>query len=133
MARLATVILGGVALAIVCWRCLSSHPAQIETHLSVTARSALNGSAFGWAAVQVDGRELTLTGIAPDESSRAMAAQLVLGVDGVRNVDNRLQVAAAAPGGAANSEVPVRSSAAPSDSGAGDEAPPGSVIEGPQP
>ncbi|GAB1581455.1 BON domain-containing protein [Phyllobacterium phragmitis] len=50
--------------------------------------SAVLAGAYPWASVDLDGRDLTLKGVAPDERAQAEAASLAAAVPGVRSVDN---------------------------------------------
>ncbi|WP_052161911.1 BON domain-containing protein, partial [Hoeflea sp. BAL378] len=60
----------------------------IETDLQTRAQAALQKE-YGWAQVSLNGRDLTLTGIAPDEDSRARALDIAGAVDGVRVASDR--------------------------------------------
>ncbi|KXF78020.1 hypothetical protein ATN84_23955 [Paramesorhizobium deserti] len=60
----------------------------VERDLASRASTALAG-AYPWASVDLDGRDLTLKGVAPDERSQAEAAKIATAVPGVRSVDNQ--------------------------------------------
>ena len=93
--KLLTLFVGATAMGFVCFRCLSTHPAQIQTDLGNKAVAALQSAAFGWAEVSVDGRDLTLSGIAPDAATRISASHLMSQIAGLRRVSNTLSLAPA--------------------------------------
>jgi OmpA-OmpF porin, OOP family len=62
--------------------------APVETELTTLASSALTG-AHPWAKVELDGRDLTLTGTAPSEEAQKDAAKLALAAYDVRVVNNK--------------------------------------------
>lgn len=70
-----------VALAV--W----SETKTIETDLQTRALSALRLD-HGWAKVILKGRDLSLSGLAPDAASQDQALEIVRQIDGVRVVDN---------------------------------------------
>lgn len=74
---LATLLLGAAAV----W----FRAAPVETELTSLASSALS-SAHPWAQVELDGRDLTLSGTAPSEEAQVDAAKLALGAYDVRVV-----------------------------------------------
>lgn len=57
------------------------------------ASAALAAAGASWARVEVDGRDLTLSGDSPDETQRAAAIAAVTGDDGVRLVIDRTRLA----------------------------------------
>jgi Bacterial Ig-like domain (group 3)/BON domain len=77
---LATLFLGALAV----W----FRAAPVETELTSLASSALS-SAHPWTQVELDGRDLTLTGTAPSEEAQADAAKLALAAYDVRVVTNK--------------------------------------------
>ncbi len=76
---LATVILTALAMFF--------QASRIEADLAAKASAALQG-AHPWAAVELDGRELTLSGVAPDEAAQSAAAALADAAYDVRTVTN---------------------------------------------
>jgi hypothetical protein len=72
----ATLFLGALAV----W--FRAEP--VETELTSLAGSALT-SAHPWAQVELDGRDLTLTGVAPSEEAKAEAAKIALSAYDVRS------------------------------------------------
>ena len=94
MFRLLTLLAGTFALGFVCFRCLATQPAQIQAELGNEALATLEAATFGWAAVHADGRDLILSGIAPNAVAKMAAARLVSKIAGVRRVDNSLTLAA---------------------------------------
>lgn len=57
----------------------------VETELKARALAALRGE-DGWAHVTLKGRDLTLTGLAPDEEDRDRALSVARSISGVRRV-----------------------------------------------
>ncbi len=60
----------------------------VETELTTLANTALTAT-HPWAKVELDGRDLTLTGTAPSEEAQADAAKLALAAYDVRIVTNK--------------------------------------------
>lgn len=77
---LTTLLLGAFAV----W----FRAAPVETELTNLAGSALTPT-HPWAKVELDGRDLTLTGTAPSEEAQADAAKLALAAYDVRVVNNK--------------------------------------------
>ena len=77
---LATLLLGALAV----W----FRAAPVEAELTTLAGSALTTSQ-PWAKVELDGRDLTLTGAAPSEEAQAEAAKFALAAYDVRVVNNK--------------------------------------------
>jgi outer membrane protein OmpA-like peptidoglycan-associated protein len=61
----------------------------IEQDISDRARDAFTAAGIGWAQLVVDGRDLTLVGVAPSAAARGTAYRLAARLDGVRLVRNR--------------------------------------------
>ena len=59
----------------------------IETDLGEKTQSLLGEKGMGWAKTSLDGRDLTLTGEAPNSGARDSAVALAEGVYGVRKVE----------------------------------------------
>ncbi|MFK8028864.1 MAG: OmpA family protein [Gammaproteobacteria bacterium] len=67
----------------------------IEGRLERSSKQALQEANYTWARVEADGRDLKVSGMAPNARMKARAAQLVDGVEGVRIVKDELLVASA--------------------------------------
>ncbi len=93
MGRLLKIVIAAVLLALLLFWCLRNHPPAIESALTQRTNSELARKGWGWANSDLDGRDVTLTGVAPTKQDRLAAAQIVSGVDGVRVVDNQITVA----------------------------------------
>jgi|GEM_PF-749347 len=106
MGRFLIILLGLVALAILAFFCINKHGPEIEDDLVTRTQQVLDGDNKDFAKVVTDGRELILTGIAPDEAARERAGKLAREVYGVRTVDNQLTLAHAEPEPAVT-ETPV--------------------------
>src|SRR5262249_3702103 len=65
---------------------------RIEQDLAERAGSALMSSGHTWAVAAVEGRDIVLSGRAPDEDEPGKASELVRGTWGVRLVDNRVDL-----------------------------------------
>lgn len=83
-------------LALLLFFCVSRHSPVIEADLSERSRAVLNANNMSWANIALDGRDVTLTGVAPSAKLRASAAELAGSIWGVRSVNNELQVDSAA-------------------------------------
>ncbi len=94
MSRFLIILLGLVALAILAFFCVNKHTPAIEDDLVNRTQQALSQEGLGFAQVGIDGREVLLTGVAPDEAKREKAEELARGVWGVRTVDNQIALAA---------------------------------------
>lgn len=68
--------------------------ARIQNQLHERARTALIASNHEYVAVAVDGRDLSLSGLAPDADSRERALELVHAIEGVRAVSAQLELGA---------------------------------------
>ncbi len=65
--------------------------ALIEKDISTRTQKALNEQNMAWVELAVDGRDITLTGIAPSEAAK-MAADKIARVYGYNILHNRLEV-----------------------------------------
>lgn len=66
---------------------------NIESSIARNIEEALRKGEADWASFVVDGRDVSITGVAPNEAEKARIEELVAAVDGVRVVDDRLSVA----------------------------------------
>lgn len=96
MSRGQSIWLLSLLLVLLLLFCASRHAPTIERDLSERSRMVLAADKLTWTAVTVNGRDLTLTGTAPSAELSKRAAELAAAVWGVRRVENRLEVAAAA-------------------------------------
>lgn len=78
---------------------------HIEDHLTRAGREALARANYSWARVKVSGRDLTVSGIAPDTTHRERVVALLETVPGVRVIRDELLTSRDAPARAA---VPER-------------------------
>lgn len=95
MSNLWKWILGLLVLAILIWLCLRSHATDIQAELQGATSGALAEQNYSWANAAADGREITLTGIAPSLAAKEDAGRIAKDIHGVRTVTNNLQVVAA--------------------------------------
>lgn len=117
MSRILTILLGLIAFILLVYFCVQKHRYEIENDLVTRTRQALIDEHEAYAIVDTDGRELVLTGIAPDKMSRHKAGEIAHKVWGVRTVDNQIiiaepQVAEVEPT-SENIEPPARSEPEP--------------------
>jgi outer membrane protein OmpA-like peptidoglycan-associated protein len=83
---------GVIPLVILCWLAVQFEHARIEQDLAERAGSALTKSGYTWAVAAIEGRDVVLTGRAPDEDEPGKASELLRGTWGVRLVDNRVDL-----------------------------------------
>ncbi len=97
MGRLLIILLGLIALAVLAFFCANKHSPNIEDDLVKRVQKVLDGNSKNFVKVAIDGRDLILTGVAPEEVARERAGELARGVEGVRIVDNQLTLALVIP------------------------------------
>jgi OOP family OmpA-OmpF porin len=87
-----------IALCVLAYFCISSHAPVIANDLSTRSEMALREGGVAFATVDgVNGRDVTLTGEAPDAAAKAAAVAAVDKVWGVRTVVDKMSIAAPAP------------------------------------
>ncbi|EIJ36330.1 OmpA family protein [Thiothrix nivea] len=75
---------------------LSSRQGVIENDLASRSEAGLKAAGMGWVTAKLAGRDVQLQGVAASETERDEAARLVQGIDGVRDVQNLIEVKAPA-------------------------------------
>jgi len=83
---------GVIPLLMLAWVAVQAEHDRIEADLYERAVQALSRSGMGWAATQVVGRDVVLSGLAGDDAELPKAAEAVRDVWGVRVVDNRAEL-----------------------------------------
>lgn len=78
--------------------CLFLEAGRIQTGISTAVREAVARDDLFWLSVEGRGRDVVLSGAAPDEAARERAAAIAAAVPGVASVDNRIAVIGAAGG-----------------------------------
>ncbi len=102
MKKWLAVLLGLVALAILCFFCIRHHSHDMQNDITERSKATLQETGLPWASATVDGRDVTLTGTAPSAPAKMQAQRIIEGVSGVRGVDNQITVSAPPP------KVPVK-------------------------
>lgn len=93
MKKMLILLLAILAIVMVAYFCIYEKRIPfIEKDLSFRSQDKLNSQDMSWARVEIDGRNLTLTGVAPSEAMREEAVHTA-NVKGVNFVDNKLLVA----------------------------------------
>lgn len=92
MKKVLILLLAMLAIALVVYFCVygKSIP-SIEKDLAFRAQDKLNSNQMEWARVHIDGRDITLQGVAPSVEQRD-AAQRFAQVEGVNFVNNQLTI-----------------------------------------
>ncbi len=93
MSRTIIFLLGLIALALLVFLCIRKHTPEIQTDIQARTVSVLSAGATDWVKVDVDGRNVVLTGIAPSEELRKKAEEMAKAVTGVVSVDNQITIA----------------------------------------
>ena len=83
---------GVLPLVILCWLAVQVERGRIEQDLAERAGVALMARGYTWAVAAVDGRDIVLSGHAPDEEEPGKASEMLRGTWGVRLVDNRVDL-----------------------------------------
>ena len=73
--------------------CAVRDAVRIQSDIEGRTTAALITATMPWASVRMDGRTVTLVGVAPTGAARLRAARVVASVRGVDQVNNRIQVA----------------------------------------
>ena len=84
--RTIATLLGVLLLAAIFSLCLTLRPPQIEADLLTKSQQLLASHQASWASIDIDGRDLTLSGIAPSEEARETTLQQLAEISGVRVV-----------------------------------------------
>lgn len=93
MKKLLILLLGLLVLALLGYFCAyKKHAPAIQDDIHSRASAVLADEGFDWAKLSVDGRNITLTGIAPTEAHKIKAGELAR-IYGYNLVDNQLTVA----------------------------------------
>lgn len=96
MRKLLIVLLGLLVLALLGYFCANKkHAPAIQDDIHSRASAVFADEGFDWANLSVNGRNITLTGIAPTEAHKTKAGALAR-IHGYNLVDNQLTVAQAA-------------------------------------
>lgn len=87
MNRSVLILAGGIVIqaaltALFLWRAVPS----ISNDIEVRAERALSGRNINWASLDIDGRDVTLSGLAPSDKQLQRALTALDGVDGIRAV-----------------------------------------------
>ncbi len=101
MKRLWIILIAALVLGLLFVYCVSHHTTEIQNDVALRTAEALRGHGLGFVSLSADGRDLTLTGVAPDQAARARAASVARETTGVRSIDNQLTVNADAVDNAA--------------------------------
>lgn len=97
MGKLAVWLIGLLLLSLIYAACVHFRVDNIEYDLKDRATIALIKKELNWVRVAVDGRDIIIDGIAPDEDARIHAEQIVKSIWGVRAVENRTALVTSEP------------------------------------
>lgn len=90
------LVLSFVAFGLLGFCAVNWAAVNVEQDLTAQSRQKLEQAGFAdWAEVSFDGREASLSGLAPDRDLKQAVLQLVLSVAGVRTVHDQLKLAPA--------------------------------------
>ncbi len=92
MNRTIISILGLIALALLIIFCIQRHVTNIQQDIKNRTVSALSSTTYDWIQVNVDGRHVVLTGIAPSKFLTEEITNIALEVYGVASVDNQTTI-----------------------------------------
>jgi OOP family OmpA-OmpF porin len=115
MSRPLAFLFGAIGLILLFLFCVRPGADRIEADITRRTGEALAAGGFDWSGVEVDGRDVVLTGAAPSAALRTDAASVAADVWGVRTVDDRMSVAGGAP---APAPAPAPDVPAPGDEAA---------------
>jgi outer membrane protein OmpA-like peptidoglycan-associated protein len=83
---------GALPLLLLCWLALQVERGRIEQDVAERAGAALTQRGHTWAVAVVEGRDIVLSGRAPDEEEPGKASDMLRGTWGVRLVDNKVDL-----------------------------------------
>lgn len=89
------LFLGALGLGLLYWYAKESKAGHIENDLSYKSNQLLEQKQIGNAVVNMDGRDAILTGTVASQERSQEIEHTVAALDGIRVVDNQLEVAAA--------------------------------------
>lgn len=82
-----------ILTALFLWRLEPS----VETSIIERSRQALSAANMTWTRLEADGRDLTISGMAPDQLMKERAVETVSSVRGIRKINDRQMVTRQAP------------------------------------
>ncbi len=82
----------GTLLLTLFFVCVFTEVGAIEAQISTGVSEAIDNDELYWASVEVNGRDVVLTGAAPDVPAKKLAAAKALEVTGVAGVENLIEV-----------------------------------------
>lgn len=95
MKKLLILLLGLLALALLGYFCAyKKHGPAVQTDIHSRATAALAQEGLDWANASVDGRNIILTGIAPDQAAKDQAGEIAQ-IYGYNLIDNQITIATA--------------------------------------
>lgn len=83
-------LLGLALLAGIFTVCLNKVPQQIQADLRSHAELLLKEKNLDWVIVSIDGRDITLSGMADDNLGAESALNIVASISGVRVINNKI-------------------------------------------
>ena len=93
MKKLLILLIAALAIAAIAYFCIyKTRVPGMEKDISSRAQQALDANGINWASSSIDGRDITLTGVAPTEEMKQEAEKLAR-VDGVNFIDNQMTIA----------------------------------------
>jgi OOP family OmpA-OmpF porin len=87
---------GLIPLALVALLALYFRPQPIEADLTLRTNAALVEAGEAWASIALDGRNVRLSGSAPNEGAQTQAREIAQSIWGVRGVDDNTELLALA-------------------------------------
>lgn len=92
MNRTVIFLLGLIAFVFLCIFCIQKHTPVIQEDILSRVSTALSHSPTSWAKVNVNGRNIQLTGVAPTDVLRIKAGDIAQAVPGVVSVNNQITI-----------------------------------------
>lgn len=108
MKKWLAIFLGLLALALLCFFCIKHHSSDIQNDISERSSATLLETGLPWASLNVEGRDVTLSGIAPSPVAKIQAQRIVEGIAGVRWVNNQITIGESHPQAVAISKAATK-------------------------
>ena len=92
MNRTIISLLASIALLLLIFFCIQKHVSAIQQDIKNRTVSALSTATYDWVKVNVDGRHVVLTGLAPSNLLTEEVTNITHEVYGVNSVDNQTTI-----------------------------------------